>query len=87
MPLFINLFKGAKSIQIECAEEALHLLKEGMDKRITAATNCNAVSSRGHAIFILSVSLPISHGRRKRSQFYLCDLAGSEKLKKTQAEG
>ena len=58
-----------------------------MGARVTAATKCNSSSSRGHAIFVLTVDTPTTLGRFVHGQFYLCDLAGSEKLKKTEAEG
>ena len=47
----------------------------------------NAFSSRSHAIFIVTVSSRQSAGVTKTSQLYLCDLAGSEKVKKTEVEG
>ncbi len=47
----------------------------------------NAVSSRSHAIFIVSIVRQIEQGVFKRSQLYLADLAGSEKVAKTGADG
>ena len=79
--------KDATCVKVGSAREALQLLERGMACRVTAATKCNSSSSRGHAIFVLTVDTPTTLGRHIHGQFYLCDLAGSEKLKKTEAEG
>ena len=59
-----------------------------MAVRQTAATKSNLHSSRGHAIFVLRVynTMP-GGGACAESQVYLCDLAGSERQKKTEASG
>lgn len=71
--------QDATTLNIDSAEEALQLLRLGMEARVTASTRCNTVSSRGHAIMVLSVTVARS-SKRLHGQFYLCDLAGSEKV-------
>ena len=48
----------------------------------------NERSSRSHALFILTVARrDVADDVTRFSQLYLCDLAGSEKVWKTQTEG
>eukprot|EP00854_Cymbomonas_tetramitiformis_P000712 gene712-1175_t len=83
----IDLLANCPLVHVASAEEALALLAHGMAARVSSATRCNAHSSRGHAIFVLTVEGEDQNQMQVRSQIYLCDLAGSEKLKKTEAEG
>ncbi|KAJ2529772.1 hypothetical protein IWW43_004711 [Coemansia sp. RSA 1935] len=66
------------------AADALSLLQTGLRRRQTAATNANAMSSRSHAVFTVTVLWP---GQRKATKLCFADLAGSERLADTQAEG
>ncbi|KAJ2137071.1 Chromosome-associated kinesin kif4a [Coemansia sp. RSA 678] len=66
------------------AADALSLLQTGLRRRHTAATNANAKSSRSHAVFTVTVLWP---GQRKTTKLRFADLAGSERLADTQAEG
>ncbi|KAJ2195268.1 hypothetical protein GGH18_001971 [Coemansia sp. RSA 530] len=66
------------------AADALSLLQTGLRRRQTAATNANAMSSRSHAVFTVTVLWP---GQRKAMKLRFADLAGSERLADTQAEG
>jgi Kinesin motor domain len=59
-------------------DEFANILKSGLKKRTTAATQLNTKSSRSHLIIILKLSGRASSGRRIDSQFYLIDLAGAE---------
>lgn len=66
------------------------LLHKGSLCRTTASTDMNAVSSRSHAIFSISLvqEIPLeSEKKRLVSKFHFVDLAGSERLKRTNAEG
>lgn len=78
---------GVTCVSVKNAAETVGLLQIGMQERLTAATKCNRTSSRGHAIFVLSVNGILPGGRSTHSQMYLCDLAGSERLTKTGATG
>ena len=55
--------------------------------RVTAATLMNAQSSRSHAIFTLTLEQRSGGGERRVSKFHLLDLAGSERVKRTGAQG
>lgn len=79
---------GAATVEATSATDALELLSCGAARRATAATKCNDASSRGHAIFIATVSRQVAGSAVTAvSQLYLCDLAGSEKVRKTGARG
>ena len=61
---------------------------QGISNRSIGRTNMNAVSSRSHMITILSVTQKDTIEKNiKRGKFYLIDLAGSEKVGKTEASG
>lgn len=61
-------------------------------RRVTQATGSNDQSSRSHALFFVQVVqtplAPDANGKLdvRRSQLILCDLAGSERLTKSQAD-
>jgi len=64
-------------------------LRDGNSNRSVGATEMNAVSSRSHACFTIRVeqqnrTIPEDS---KSSMLRLIDLAGSERLKRTKAEG
>ena len=70
------------------AADAVALIQEGLRRRFTAATKSNKVSSRSHAVVILTLSTKDRETKLERSsQLYLGDLAGSEKVAKTGAAG
>jgi kinesin family protein 5 len=67
---------------------AMQILGQGISNRKTGATDMNAVSSRSHSIFVISVKqTDITSKRAIVGKLYLVDLAGSEKQKKTNATG
>ena len=69
--------------------QVLELLKDGNLHRTTGATNMNATSSRSHAVFTIHLEQQslTDPDDSKCSQLHLIDLAGSERLKRTGAEG
>uniref|UniRef100_A0A8C4Q3F9 Kinesin-like protein n=1 Tax=Eptatretus burgeri TaxID=7764 RepID=A0A8C4Q3F9_EPTBU len=71
------------------AEDMVRCLEMGNSSRSVGSTAMNAVSSRSHAIFTISVEQ--KRGAQRDSyccgKFHLVDLAGSERQKKTKAEG
>ena len=73
-------------------EEALSILRAGIENRKVASTNMNRVSSRSHALFVLHVHTEITNvdtgiTKKRSCKFTLVDLAGSERQKNTDATG
>ena len=63
-------------------------MRAGSKNRSIAATRMNEKSSRSHSIFLLTVyQKNTSTDAAKMGKLYLCDLAGSEKVGKTNASG
>merc|ERR1719461_2699107 len=66
----------------------MDLMMMGADHRTTQSTNMNAVSSRSHGVFMLMLnSKDTTTGSQKMSKLMMVDLAGSEKVAKTGAQG
>ena len=83
---------GAVEVAVGSLQEIMELMNKGSLYRTTEATNCNAVSSRSHAVLQVSVEalqkFGDGGGRIKRlSKLSMIDLAGSERATKTGAEG
>ena len=73
---------------VTSAEEMIRLVLQGDSARATASTNMNSASSRSHSIFIITVTRKnISSGAARTGKLFVCDLAGSEMVKKTAATG
>ncbi len=69
-------------------EEISVLLSKGFDNRSTATTNMNEGSSRSHLLLLLEVKQKdINDLSLKTSKMYMIDLAGSESVGKTGADG
>ena len=80
--------KGACQVVVQSAEQVAQVLELGLTRRKTGFTGSNEVSSRSHAVFILTVDSTDSEALvTKTSQLYCCDLAGSEKITKTIVAG
>ncbi len=82
--------EGLAEMEVSDTTEAMEVLRCGLDNRRVAATKMNRVSSRSHALFVLTVKseLVSENGISKvrMSKFTLVDLAGSERQKSTAAE-
>eukprot|EP01079_Euglenida_sp_SAG-EU17-18_P000631 gene631-2486_t len=78
----------AANFHVRDVGEVMNLVHKGEASRAKANTRMNATSSRSHSILILTVSqIAYSDRSEKVSQLYLADLAGSECISKTGAEG
>lgn len=79
---------NAVEIEVNSPEELLRTIARGNDKRHVAATKMNADSSRSHSIFIVIIE-NTNHKTKQVStgKLTLCDLAGSERLKKSEVSG
>ena len=82
--------KGLKEIPVASADEAYQVLITGRENLHFAATKLNQQSSRSHCIFslkILRVADPERPHLARVSMFSFCDLAGSERISKTNNVG
>jgi hypothetical protein len=82
--------EGLTYEKVSSWSQCFRYLQRGLQLRHTAATKMNEVSSRSHAIFQLRLVQndmtdigPVQH----RSNVYLADLAGSERIKLSAVEG
>ncbi|KAI0470000.1 P-loop containing nucleoside triphosphate hydrolase protein [Xylariaceae sp. FL0804] len=78
--------KTSQAIPITSWEEASRHITQGDEKRRTSPTRQNAVSSRSHALFTLSLDMPgDGDGNGNGGSITLVDLAGNESLADTGA--
>lgn len=76
--------------EIYCSDEQeiYALMKQGNQNRAVTSTMMNDVSSRSHAMFVLTITMDNrDDGSCKVGKLFLVDLAGSEKISKTGAQG
>ena len=75
-------------VYVDSAEEMKKVMLAGSQNRTIAATRMNEKSSRSHSIFVMTISQKdLSNGTTKLSRIYFVDLAGSEKISKTDVKG
>lgn len=79
--------QGLSEHFVTSVEDIIDLLQTGEKYRAVSATNMNAVSSRSHSLFILTLIQRNPDGSTKEGKLNLADLAGSEKVGKTGASG
>ncbi|CAG9772359.1 unnamed protein product [Ceutorhynchus assimilis] len=75
--------RGLKYVFVQSGLEAYRLLHYGMHNLSYAATAVNEHSSRSHCIFSIRLASGYNQKNCNVSIFNFCDLAGSERLKKT----
>ncbi|ADM12354.1 kinesin A-like protein [Encephalitozoon intestinalis ATCC 50506] len=76
------------SISVSNASEAIGLFQSGARRKKIGDTNCNMKSSRSHVIFILKIKMSNKTSKEeKEGVMALIDLAGSERLSVSKAEG
>jgi len=78
--------KDLSLIPVEQAEDALAVITIGAKVRAVAETKVNQVSSRSHTVFSITV-VQKDRNEITTSTMNLIDLAGSERLKKTESKG
>jgi len=82
--------KGLREVQVSSADEAYQILMIGRENLQFAATRLNQHSSRSHCIFtvkLVRVADPKSPHMARVSMLSFCDLAGSERISKTNNVG
>uniref|UniRef100_A0A672YBY0 Kinesin-like protein n=1 Tax=Sphaeramia orbicularis TaxID=375764 RepID=A0A672YBY0_9TELE len=79
---------GLTQIQVQTEADILNVMETGEKNRKIASTKMNIQSSRSHLVVALEVegSDEVS-GLTSRGTLTLCDLAGSERIAKTEATG
>ncbi|KAI7898604.1 P-loop containing nucleoside triphosphate hydrolase protein [Cokeromyces recurvatus] len=91
----LNIFEDGTGVRVQnikehlisSASQGLTILKSGIKKRMTAATNCNEKSSRSHSIFTITVYMKCEESNSFRiGKLNLVDLAGSENSKSSGSE-
>lgn len=86
-------FKGlwiedVTEVYVSSFEEAVKVMRKGETNRTVAATAMNAHSSRSHSVLIINLHQTNTKTQVKtHSRMVFVDLAGSEKVEKTKAEG
>ncbi len=68
-------------------EEVLSVLEKAQKRRCVKATKSNAESSRSHLIFTMNYNVTSASGTQRKSKLSICDLAGSERLSKSESYG
>lgn len=89
-PTFGPFVEGLAKFVVTNKEECLKLLDDGTKVRSTASTAMNAVSSRSHAVFTITLTQTKSSDTlviNTTSKLNLVDLAGSERASRTLATG
>lgn len=80
--------KDLTRVHVRTAEEAMKIMNVGLKQAKTAFTNVNDRSSRSHCIFMIEVlGFRTATSEVDTMRYRFCDLAGSERLKKTGNEG
>lgn len=63
------------------------ILEKAQKRRCVKATKSNAESSRSHLIFTMNYNVTNASGVQRRGKLSICDLAGSERLSKSESHG
>ncbi|XP_037034106.1 kinesin-like protein subito [Bradysia coprophila] len=81
-----TFIKDLTSVFVGNSDEATQLLTLGLNYRLNAATNINHSSSRSHCLFLIDV-IKREQTNIYYNRFRFCDLAGSERVKKSETSG
>lgn len=79
--------KNLRSIFVRSCEEVMQVLNYGMHQVSSGSTQINARSSRSHCIFFVDVITDTPNIGFNFTQYKFGDLAGTERLKKTENVG
>ncbi len=79
---------GLTRVTVQCADDIEEVLQRAAKNRSVARTDMNEVSSRSHSVFTLHIrGEHEAKGAELRGTLNLCDLAGSERVGRSGAEG
>ncbi|ESO91298.1 hypothetical protein LOTGIDRAFT_228774 [Lottia gigantea] len=79
---------GLTEVPIRSVDEIKQVMKTGDENRSVASTKMNSTSSRSHLILMLTIEGKDKvNGAISKGMLTLCDLAGSERIGKTEASG
>jgi hypothetical protein len=67
--------------------DLLEILSLAQTKRCVRATKSNEESSRSHLLFTVNFDLFSEKAPARHGKLHICDLAGSERLSKSESEG
>lgn len=70
-------------VPISNYKQSIDLINAGLEYRKTGNQKMNSVSSRSHTILTIYISQKVSDNEYMSSTLSLIDLAGSERVKKT----
>jgi kinesin family protein C1 len=76
---------GSKIVPVSSQGEVHCILERAQKRRCVKATSSNAVSSRSHMIFTIFFKVQTKEGAQRVGKLHVCDLAGSERLGKSNA--
>lgn len=83
-----GLLESASERKVQSKDELRSVLTRGLQRRAVASHATNVVSSRSHLIITMGVSVTdLTTGEATKGKVVLCDLAGSERLKKSASQG
>jgi kinesin family protein C2/C3 len=78
---------GLTEHTVKGADDLSTILQQGLQRRVVASSSMNAASSRSHLLFTIHVSRIVHTGEVQNGKLVLCDLGGSEQLKKSEVAG
>jgi hypothetical protein len=76
---------GSTVIPTNSEDEVASILEKAQSRRCVKATASNAVSSRSHMLFTIYFKVTARDGSSRIGKLNVCDLAGSERLGKSNA--
>lgn len=77
---------GLTTVFTMSSDEATQLLTTGLNYRLNASTNVNHTSSRSHCLFLIDI-IKCEATTVFYNRYRFCDLAGSERVKKSETTG
>ena len=80
-----NNIEGNMVQEIATEDECLELMNLAQNKRCIKSTSSNAESSRSHLVFTIHYIVTEDSGSTRKGKLNICDLAGSERLSKSEA--